>query len=131
VSYDAEEMWVRGRLTAWTTCPVLWDNEKGDVAGTHLRVRIVHGPSQQADMGNPDAPRDRYFGSVIVEVRVLAGQGTKESNQLCDAVATVFRRARGAGILFRTPQRIPVGAQGGFYRQDVLCPFTRDTITTA
>lgn len=135
--YAAEGVFLRTRFEAqWADrTPIAWPNDD-DFEATEGEpwVRFtVNGDdgAAAASIGAPESVRHRFPGSVLVEVFTPKGSSTNENDTLCDAVIACYIHYTGSGVRFFTPQKIPVGVEGGWFKQDVLCPFERDTIFTS
>lgn len=135
--YEAEAAWIRSRInTLWVIganprTPIAWDNvsfAKKNPQAAWIRVSIRHSGAGQAEISTN--PMYRHDGVVVVEVFTPGMKGDSESNTLCDHVGAMFRGVTGPGIRFRPPYPIRVGDTDGWFKQDVICPFTRDTIFT-
>lgn len=128
-----ESAWIRATLVAGLSSPVpiVWDNTGGDPPDdAYIRMSIQRPGADNVSMGVPSAPIVRHDGLLILEVLTPAGHGTGENERLCDELAGIFRNISGDGIHFRVPHVARVGVTDGWYKQDVLCPFERDTIFT-
>lgn len=144
MSYAAERTWIRTRLqTLWVTgsaerTPIAWDNvafSPPEPPAPWIRPTITAQRAYAAEIGT--AGIRRHDGALIVEVFTPAMTGTNENDVLCDAIAALFRDVSESGIRFDQPFVIPigirtdtgrVGSEGAWYKQDVICPFERDTI---
>jgi len=93
-----------------------------------VRFAVRHSGGQLASIGT--SPMHRYTGMVIVEVFVPTGTGDGDIDDLCDAAEAIFRDYRTQqGLRFDSPYTLDMGETGGgWYKKDVMCPFTRDTI---
>lgn len=95
-----------------------------------VRITVRQSGADQASIG--DNPLHRHDGMVVIEVFVPRGTGEDTLDTYCDDAADIFRDHTGQqGLRFRSPYAVPVGnVEGGWYKKDVLIPFTRDTVFT-
>lgn len=132
--YAAERAWVTARVDAlWQDAtPIAWENLAFDPPKDTpwIRVSVTSDDVRYASMG--DNPIHRHDGMVIIEVFTQPHTGTGQSDALCDLAIAMFRGVQEKGVKFLPPPRKQVvGTRNGWYKQDVLCPFIRDTIFTS
>jgi hypothetical protein len=132
MSYVAEAAWIRDRLaTGWAgRTPVHWDNVayEPQVGTPYIRPTVRPTTAYQAEIG-PTATY-RHLGMLIVEVFTPMGSGEAGAQELADEVVALFRGARTQGLSFQAPYVIAADTVDAWYKLDVLCPFTRNTIHT-
>jgi hypothetical protein len=93
-----------------------------------VRFRIRNEEASLADV-DPAAARHRFPGVVIVQVFTKALTGEKENNDLCQDVINIFNWWSSGEIRFRTAFKRSVDEDdGAWYQQNVLCPFSRDSL---
>ena len=137
MSYEAEGNWIRSRFesewagrtaVAWENVPFSPPMDALNRAEPYVRFTLQRDGAQRRELGST-ATR-RFGGTVLVEVLTPFGTGTAENDELCEAVAEIFRDARGDGIQFNEPQVLASTSDEVYYKQDVLCPFERDAVIT-
>jgi hypothetical protein len=94
----------------------------------YVKLNLLWGESQQADI-NGENPRFRTVGVIVVQLFAPSGYGTGAPMDFADAVASMFRRLRLGGMLFRSPHVTKVGDTGdGWYQINVTAPMHFDAI---
>jgi len=133
VSFEAEASFIRSHFNnLWAgRTAVAWDNvpfSKPDAAW--VRLSVNRDGAARRELGST-ATR-RFIGTTLVEVFTQANTGTAENDELCEVVASIFRDVTDADthIHFGEPEVLSVGNSDGWFKQDVLCPFARDTVYT-
>jgi hypothetical protein len=133
MSNAAEGAWIRTRLAAWqaaqpanTRPDVAWQNAPYTPGSKPwLRPLVRRASARPASLG-PGAAQ-RYDGMLVIEVRTPIATGTAANDALCDKLEALYRGVQDAGLRWWTPWTVTVGNVDGWYKQDVLCPFQRDT----
>lgn len=133
-SYETnEEKLIRDRMSAqWDedTTPVHWPNDSFTPpkdAGEWVRFSVVTDVARLADVA-PSAARHRFTGQVIIQVFTPEGTGSARNNTLCQTAIDVFNHYRSGGLVFGTAFKRTIGYDGsGYYQQNVLCPYHRDS----
>lgn len=144
--YAAAAAWIRQRLlTGWTIddelrTPIAWDNmpfSPPEPAEPYIRPTIRHDVAETASIGAPTSVQHRFPGTLIIEVLTPQMTHTAANEALCDLLEALFRHVSDSGIRFYTPYTLRTGeaqdqgeSAGGWFKQDVMCPFVRDTIFT-
>ena len=126
-------LWVNGANPRTT---IAWDNTSftpPNPPDPWIRPSIIETGGEQATFGTgATAMQYRFDGMVTIEVFTPATEGDGENQTLCDHAATMFRGVSASGLRFLAPPFVVrVGiVDDVWFKQDVMCPFIRDTIYT-
>jgi hypothetical protein len=126
-------VWLTNRVDAlWRAAgslrtAVAWDNVAfSPPQGPWIRVSLEGGFSDLVEFGSQ--VKERNSGIVIVEVFTRPDVGTVENTVLCDYAAAMFRGVHEQGLHFAPPYVSRVGMMDGWFKQNVIAPFMRDTL---
>jgi hypothetical protein len=108
---------------------VKYDNEDANQAPDGekwIRFTILEGQSFQMDLGSNKTFRNP--GVAVAQIFVPAGHGTKDAEDLADAIRTAFRAQAAGGVTYQTPYLAPVGnpSNGDWWQLNVNCPYFAD-----
>lgn len=135
-NFETEEDTITALFNAgWnsTTYPVAWPNidftpPANPTASTGwVRITVNPANARQAELGPVGARRYRHPGVVTVQVFTKDGTGSELSNQLCDTASAIFRGKTANNITYQAPYRDRVGSDDGWYQQNVVVPYYRDS----
>lgn len=104
-----------------------WAEPKDDKTWVALSIVTTDG----VQISLQERALHRYGGTVIVQVFQKERTGTSDANKLAGKAAEVFRGRTlcedDSGLLrFRTPSKLTVGPNNGWYQINVRCPYFRD-----
>lgn len=91
-----------------------------------VRVNVLTGTSRQVSFGSTN--RFRTPGTLVIQIFLPIGRGTKDIDVVVDRIVTEFRAKTEGGVTYQTPQRIPQGRDGTFYQVNVNIPFYSDDV---
>ena len=128
---DAENA-IRQRLAAaWTTTPVVYENQPYEAPGTTPFVfcEILQGGADQMSLGSTTLRLYRLTGIIILNIFTPAGTGTKLGNEYADSLATIFRGVSFSGVLTFAPRKSSNSGptdDGKWHRISIITPFQFD-----
>lgn len=129
MGYDAFRQSVQQQVRDnWTTTPILYDASQAVPQNEDwIRITMIDADSFQASIGGGSGGvKYRHPGAVVLEVFTSEREGSGKAMRYADTLAAVFRGQTVGGALFRSPTVRQIGAQEGWYRVHVICPFQRD-----
>ncbi len=92
----------------------------------YVRLTIVPGAQQQVSMGQ--TRRFRRVGIASVEIRVPAGSGDGEAQELGDSVAVVLQGRTVNGVILRGTSLQRVGPEGAWMVYNAATPYQADSL---
>lgn len=113
----------------WTATRWTVDGQHGFKPPTNaawVRLSIVDSDSAQVSMGNN--PRFRHFGTIVAQVYVPEGDGSRAARSHADTIAGIFRNKYFGTPVINTkaPSLTVIGENEGWYQVNVLIPFQWD-----
>jgi hypothetical protein len=110
------------------TVSIAWPNiEFTPTTGSPwVRFSLRSADASQVGFGS-SAVRDRFLGTVFVQVFTPIDQGASPALQIADDAAAALRRYSTTGLFTRTPLIQAIGPTGdGWYQVNVSVPYQRD-----
>lgn len=133
MSYAADASTIRQLFEAnWPVQQPSVNQFFGDVdldppdTSAYVRLTVVPGDQIQVTMGT--TRRFRRVGIASVEIRVPAGSGDGEAQELGDSVAVVLQGKTVSGVILRGTSLQRVGPEGAWMVYNASTPYQADSL---
>lgn len=106
-----------------------WPEQQPPVAAPWVFLRVVRIASPTVEGGAGLLKRDR--GLMTAHIYAPAARGSREANELADAIESAFAAREHSGVRYLDARYEDIGVQAPWYRIKVEVPFDSERVVTA